>query len=56
MPLYVYVEYETSISSWHIWNDDRTKMIVFILFLFATQLNSQKQYENEIDYVLWHIN
>ena len=46
--LYVYVEYETNIWSWHIWNDDRTKMIVFNLFQLATQSNSHNPYETEI--------
>jgi len=43
-----YVDYETSKSSWHIWNDDRTKIIVLSLFHFATRLNSRNQNETEI--------
>ena len=53
---YCYVEYETSISSWHIWNDDRTKIIAFPLLQLATRLNSQNPYETEIHNEIWHIN
>ena len=45
---YVYVEYETSISSWDIWNDNLTKKIVLPLTLRAAQLNSQNSYEIDI--------
>jgi hypothetical protein len=34
----VCVEYETGISSWHIWIDNHTEMIVLPLFQFATRL------------------
>ena len=47
---------ETSISSWHIWIDDRPKLIVLHLFQLSTRLNSQKTYENEIHNEIWHIN
>ena len=56
LTLYVYVEYETSISSWHIWNDDPNKMIALTLFQLATQLNSQNPYKTGIHNELWHIN
>jgi len=35
----LYVEYETRISSWEIWNDDRTNMIDLPLFQVATRLH-----------------
>jgi len=38
---YVYVEYETSISSWDLSNDNHTKMRDSPLFQYATLLNSQ---------------
>jgi hypothetical protein len=53
---YVNVEYETSISSWDIWNDVRTKMIVLNLFHLTTWLHSQNPYETKIHNELWHIN
>jgi len=45
---YVCVEYETSISIWHIWNIERIKMIVSPLIQFAILLNSQNINEIEI--------
>jgi len=45
---YVYIEYEDSISSWNIWNDDGTKMIVLHLFELAILRNSQNPNETEI--------
>ena len=36
---FFYVEYETRISSWDVWNDNRTKIIVLPLFQLATILN-----------------
>jgi hypothetical protein len=33
---------ETSFSSWHISNDDRSEMIVLPLFQLSTPLNSEK--------------
>ena len=53
---YVYFEYETSISSLDIWNDNRTKMIVLSLFQLFTLLNSQNTHDIEILSELWHIN
>jgi len=53
---YNYVEYENIISSRDIWNDDRTKMIVLLLFQLAAQLNSLNQYETDIHNNLVHIN
>jgi len=53
---YVYVEYETSISSWDIWNDNLTKKIVLPLTLRAAQLNSQNSYEIDIHNEIWHSN
>ena len=53
---YVYFEYETSISSWDIWNDVLTKMKDLRLFLLTIWLNSQNTYEIEIYNELWHIN
>jgi len=47
------LEYETSISSWCIWNDDRTLMIDLILFQLSKRLNSQKTYETEIHNKIW---
>jgi hypothetical protein len=52
---YIYAEYETSVSSWHIWNDDSTKMIVLPIFQLATRLNSQKPYETGIHNELWRV-
>ena len=49
-----YVEYETSISSWHIWNDDRNKMIVLPLFQITKRLNPQNTHVN-IVISSWHI-
>jgi len=43
------------ISSWHTWNDDRTKKIVLPLLKDATRLNSQNTYETEIHNELWNI-
>jgi len=48
---YIYVEYENSISSWRIWNDDGTNMIYYHLYL-----NSQNPYETEIYNDYQHIN
>jgi len=45
---YVYVEYETIISSRDIGSDDHSKMIVLLLFQFTTRLHSQNSYETEI--------
>jgi len=53
---YVYVEYDTSISSWDILNDGRTKMIDSHLFHMTTWFNSQNPYETEIHNELRHIN
>ena len=53
---YVYVDYEISISSWRIWNDEHTKMIILDLFQFATRLNSQNPFKTEIHNELRHIN
>ena len=53
---YVYVEYETRISSWDIWNYVRTKMIVLHLFNLTKWFNSQNPYETEIHNKIWHIN
>ena len=53
---YFYVEYETSISSWHIWNDYRTKVKVLPLFQIATRLKSQYPNETEIHNEHLHIN
>ena len=39
-----------------IWNDDRTKMIVFPTFQLATRLRSQNRNEKEFINELWHIN
>ena len=39
-----------------IWNDDRTKMIVFPSFQLATRLNSQNTNETEFINELWLIN
>jgi hypothetical protein len=44
---YVDFEYETSISIWKIYNDDRTKIIVLPTFQIATRLNSQNRNETE---------
>ena len=51
-----YFDYEIRIFSWHIWNDNLTKMIVLPLFQFATRLNSQNSYETEIHNEFSHIN
>jgi len=53
---YVYVEYKTRISSWDIWNGDRSLMIGLLLFQLATRLNSQNTYETVIHNEIWHIN
>jgi len=45
---FVDLEYETSISSWDISNDDRTLMIDLHLSQFAKRLNSQNTYETDI--------
>jgi len=47
---------KTSISSWDIWNDNRTKMIILPLFKLFRLLNSQNTYEIEIHNELWQIN
>ena len=39
-----------------IWNDDRTKMVVFPSFQFATRLNSQNTNETAFINELWYIN
>jgi len=52
----VALEYDSSISSWDIWNDDRTLMIDLLLFLLATRLLSQNTYETEIRNEICHIN
>jgi len=49
-------EYDTSITSWDIWNDDRILMIDLLLFELASRLNSQNTYETEIHNEMWHIN
>jgi len=53
---YLNVEYETSISSWDNWNNDRTKMILLPLFQLATRLIWQNIYKNQIHNELWHNN
>jgi len=53
---YVYFEYENSISRWHIWNEDRTKLIAFPLFQLVTRLNSGNPFEIEIHNEICHIN
>ena len=53
---YDYVQYETSISIWDNWNDDRTKMIDLLSFHFATRINSQNKYKYNILNEPWHIN
>jgi len=45
---YVYVEYETTIYSCHIWNDDRTKIIDLPSFQLDTLLNPTNPYETGI--------
>jgi len=50
------IEYHTGISSWEIWNHDRTLMIDMLLFQLATRLNSRKTYEIEIHNEIWEIN
>ena len=50
------LEYETSISVWDIWNDDRTLMIDLLLFQLTTRLNSQNIYETLIHNEIWPIN
>jgi hypothetical protein len=52
---YIDLEYETRFS-FVIWNDDRTKIIVFPSFQFATRLNSPNSYELEVINEHWHIN
>jgi len=52
---YVLLEYETSISGWDNWNDDRNLMIDMLLFKLATRLNSQKTIESVIHNDIWHI-
>jgi len=49
----VELDYETSISSWDIWNDDRTLMIYLLLFQLAIRLNSKNTYETEIHKEIW---
>jgi len=39
------LEYETNVSIWEFWNDDRTKMILLPSFQVATRLNSQNTIE-----------
>ena len=53
---YVDLEYETNISSWNIWNDDRTLPIDLLIFQLATSLYSQNTYETEIHNEICHIN
>jgi len=53
---YVDLEYETNISSWNIWNDDRTLTIDLLIFQLATRLDSQNTYETEIHNEICHIN
>ena len=38
-----------------IWNDDRTKIIVFPSFQLVTRINSQNRNDNSFINVLWHI-
>ena len=52
---YVYVEYETSIFSLHIRNDDRNKIFVLPIFQVATWFNSQNPYESQIENEICHI-
>ena len=53
---FVDLEYETSTSSWDIWNDDRSLIIVLVLFLHPTLLYSHKTFETEIHNEIGHIN
>ena len=53
---YFYDKYDTRISSWYIWNDDSTKMIILPSFQFAIRLNLQNPYETQIHNVFTHIN
>jgi hypothetical protein len=50
-----WLEYETIVPFWGIWNDDRNKMIVLPSFKLAKRLNSQNTNETEFINELWHI-
>ena len=52
---YVDLEYETSISFFGIWIDDRTEMLVLPSFLLATRLNSQNANKTEFINGIFHI-
>ena len=53
---YVDLEYENSISSCDIWNDNRTLLMDLLLFQLATRLNTQNRNETGFINGLWHIN
>jgi len=52
---YVYLEYETTISSWDIWNGDRNLMIDLLSFQLATRLNPHNTYETVFHNEICHI-
>jgi len=50
---YVDLEYETSISSWDIWNADSILMIDLLFIQLVTRLNSPNAYEADIHNEIW---